>query len=210
MKQIVTVIALLFMPLVTLHAAERVTKSLSEYLSLWHESCVVSCWVSIQQYGDEAMSDEMAARFHQVPEALWLRIERLLPVYKVSCKGGRPRLSLRNVVGGILYVLSTGSQWKAMPKQFGSGSAIHAYFQAWVKRGVFQRLWALAVTEYDDLKGIDWTWQSMDGAMTKAPLGGEKNGEKSDGSWETRREAFPAHRWSRRATGDRRGRSQCV
>jgi hypothetical protein len=34
------------------------------------------------------------------------------------------------------------------------------------------------LTEYDDLKGIDWKWQTVDGAMTKAPLGGEKNREK--------------------------------
>jgi putative transposase len=31
--------------------------------------------------------------------------------------------------------------------------------------------------EYDELQGIDWEWQSMDGAMTKAPLGGEKTGK---------------------------------
>ena len=31
--------------------------------------------------------------------------------------------------------------------------------------------------EYDDLKGIDWEWQAMDGAMTKAPLGGEVTGK---------------------------------
>ena len=48
---------------------------------------------------------------------------------------------MRNVVGGILYVLSTGCQWKAMPTQFGSGSAIHAYFQEWVELGVFEELW---------------------------------------------------------------------
>jgi hypothetical protein len=28
---------------------------------------------------------------------------------------------------------------------------------------------------YDRKKGIDWEWQAMDGAMTKAPLGGEKH-----------------------------------
>jgi putative transposase len=33
-------------------------------------------------------------------------------------------------------------------------------------------LWAVALTVYDDLKGLEWTWQSVDGAMTKAPLGG--------------------------------------
>ncbi len=47
---------------------------------------------------------------------------------------------MRRVVGGILYVLKTGCQWKAMPQEFGSGSAIHAYFQDWGRRGVFQRL----------------------------------------------------------------------
>ena len=83
-------------------------------------------------------------------------------------------MPLRQVATGILYVLRTGCQWKAMPAEFGSGSAIHAYFQEWVESGVFHQLWRLALEEYDDLVGIDWEWQSLDGAMTKAPLGGEK------------------------------------
>ena len=156
------------------------------------------------------MADGSASRFHQIPEALWGRIDLVIPIYKTSCKGGRPRLPMRKVVGGILYVLSTGCQWKAMPKQFGSGSAIHAYFQEWVELGVFAELWELALTEYDDLKGIDWKWQTMDGAMTKAPLGGEKNREKSDRSRQTRRQTLDADRWPRRAAGRRRRRRQCA
>lgn len=156
------------------------------------------------------MADEPASRFHQIPDALWERIDLVIPIYKTSCKGGRPRLPMRNVVGGILYVLSTGCQWKAMPKQFGSGSAIHAYFQEWVELGVFEALWELALTEYDDLKGIDWEWQSMDGAMTKAPLGGEKNREKPHRSRQTRRQALDADRRTWRAAGRRRRRRQCA
>jgi hypothetical protein len=34
--------------------------------------------------------------------------------------------------------------------------------------------------EYDKLKGIDWSWLAMDGAITKAPLGREKNRSKSN------------------------------
>jgi transposase len=117
---------------------------------------------------------------------------------------------MRNVVGGILYVLATGCQWKAMPKQFGSGSAIHAYFQEWVEWGVFEELWELALIEYDELKGIDWKWQSMDGAMTKSPLGGEKNREKPDRSWQVGRETLDADRWPWRAAGCRRRRRQCA
>lgn len=156
------------------------------------------------------METKGAARFHQIPDSLWERVEQVLPSYKVCCKGGRPRLPLRNVVGGILYVLSTGCQWKAMPRQFGSGSAIHAYFQEWVERGVFQRLWKLALTEYDGLKGIAWTWQSLDGAMTKAPLGGEKNGEKPNGSWEAGCKAFDVGRWPGRPSRGGGGRRQCA
>ena len=145
-----------------------------------------------------------ASKFHQISDALWERIEPLLPNYKRSCNGGRPRLPRRDVVTGIFYVLRTGCQWKAMPSQFGSGSTIHAYFQEWVQAGIFEKLWREALAEYDCLQGIEWQWQSLDGAMTKAPLGGEKNREKPDRSRQTRSQAFGAHRRGWRA--DWRGR----
>lgn len=156
------------------------------------------------------MSDGVALKFHEIPDALWQRIELFLPIYKPSPKGGRPRLPMRNVAGGILYVLATGCQWKAMPKQFGSGSAIHDYFQEWVELGVFQELWEFALSEYDELKGIEWKWQSMDGAMTKSPLGGEKNRQKPDRSGQAGGEAFDACRWPRRTPGRRYRRRQCA
>ena len=37
-------------------------------------------------------------------------------------------------------------------------------------------LWKMGLIEYDRRKGIGWRWQSLDGAMTKAPLGGKKSG----------------------------------
>jgi transposase len=150
------------------------------------------------------------SKFHQIPDALWDRMELLLPKYKVSPKGGKPRLPLRQVANGIFYVLVTGCQWKAMPREFGSGSAIHAYFQEWVALGVFRRLWRVALEEYDALQGIDWEWQSLDGAMTKSPLGGEKNREKPDRSGQNRRQAIGPDRWSRSADRRCRGRSQCA
>jgi transposase len=154
------------------------------------------------------MADGCASKFHQISDSLWERIEPLLPVYKQNCKGGRPRLSMRNVVTGILYVLRTGCQWKAMPVQFGSGSAIHSYFQEWVQRGVFQKLWGQALEEYDELIGIDWEWQSLDGAMTKAPLGGEKNREKPNRSWQAGCQTVRVDRRTRSSNRGRRLRRQ--
>lgn len=39
---------------------------------------------------------------------------------------------------------------------------------------MFRKLWQQGLRAYDAFKGLDWQWQAMDGAMTKAPLGGEK------------------------------------
>ncbi len=156
------------------------------------------------------MATVSASQFHQISDALWERIDLHLPIYKRSAKGGRPRLCLRKVASGILYVLRTGCQWKAMPKEFGSGSAIHDYFQEWVELGVFQKLWQLALEEYDDRKGIDWQWQSLDGAMNKSPLGGEKNREKPDRSRQAWCQTVRVDRRARRAARSGGGRCQCA
>jgi len=144
----------------------------------------------------------------RVPDELWERVEPLLPRYRASKLGGRPRVDLRRVLDGILYVLRTGCQWKAAPQEFGCPSTLHNYFQEWTKKGVFFRLWRDALREYDDLEGIDWGWQSLDGAMTKAPLGGEKNRPQSDGPRQVRYQAFPAYGWRRRPARAGGGRSQ--
>lgn len=156
------------------------------------------------------MASQATSKFHQIPDPVWDQLEPLLPKYKRSPKGGKPRLPQRQVANGIFYVLVTGCQWKAMPREFGSGSAIHAYFQEWVALGIFQMLWRIALQEYDDAKGIDWEWQSMDGAMNKSPLGGEKNRQKPDRSGQDWRQAFGLDRRSRSTDRRRGGRRQCA
>ena len=66
---------------------------------------------------------------------------------------------------------------------------------------MFLALWRRGLTQYDALKGIDWSWLAADGAMTKAPLGGENYGAQSHGSWEAGHEAQRAHGGRRRARG---------
>jgi transposase len=90
---------------------------------------------------------------------------------------GRPPVPYRTCLDGILFVLRTGCQWKRAPKEFGSGSTLHRRFQAWARRGVFKRIWRLLLKEYDELRGIQWRWQAIDSATTKAPLGGEATGK---------------------------------
>ena len=76
----------------------------------------------------------------------------------------------------IFYVLRTGLQWKALPRSLGAASTVHDRFQAWGKAGLFERLWATGLLEYNTEVGLDFEWQSLDGCSTKAPLGGEATG----------------------------------
>lgn len=112
---------------------------------------------------------------YKIPDALWAEIEPLLPPEQPKPSGGRPRMSNQKAMDAIFYILRTGCQWNALPRSLGASSTVHDRFQEWQKAGVFHRIWGVGLEKYDELKGLDWEWQSMDGAMTKAPLGGEKN-----------------------------------
>jgi putative transposase len=111
----------------------------------------------------------------RIPEALWERIAPHIPPERPKPKGGRPRMPDRQAMDAILFVARTGCQWNMLPRSLGASSTVHDRFQEWMAAGVFQRLWRASVLEYDQLKGLDLEWQAIDGAMTKAPLGGEKD-----------------------------------
>jgi transposase len=147
----------------------------------------------------------------RIPDALWAQIEMCLPKHKNTHRfgGGRPRTPDRVCMDAIFYVLRTGCQWKALDAtRFCPGSTAHDRFQEWAEAGVFWDLWELGLLDYDCLKGIDWQWLSMDGCMTKAPLGGEKDGQKPHRPGQERGQAQPAGRGQRHPRRPGRGRRQ--
>ncbi len=113
-----------------------------------------------------------------VSDALWSKIEPLVPArkrprgrkYQRKPGAGRKPLPARQIFSAIVYVLRTGCQWKALPREFGSASAVHAHFQRWQREGFFRKIWKAGLAEYDEMEGIAWRWQSVDGAAGKAPL----------------------------------------
>jgi len=94
-----------------------------------------------------------------VSEEWWSQIVPLRPKPKRRARGrgGRPRVPDRQALHGILFVLRTGSQWKALHATgIGSRSSGHRRLQPWVAAGVFAQCWEPGWTEYDELKGMDW------------------------------------------------------
>jgi len=154
---------------------------------------------------------ESAQRF-VVSDELWTRIEPHLPKRKNTHRfgGGRPRKPDRVCMDAIFFVLRTGCQWNALDATgLCPSSTAHDRFQEWERAGVFLNLWEAGLMEYDELKGIAWDWLSMDGAMTKSPLSGEKMRAEPHGSRQGRGQAVAAHRgvWRAGRPGGRWGQS---
>ena len=116
-----------------------------------------------------------------VSDAFWAKVEPLISVpqrfsdraYLRNPGGGPKPMPPRQIFSAIVYVLRTGCQWKSLPREFGSASAVHLHFQKWQQAGFFLRLWQAGLAEYDEMEAIAWNWQSIDGAMHKAPLATE-------------------------------------
>jgi transposase len=131
-------------------------------------------------------------------ESVWEILEPLLPkrepkAHPLGCH--RQPISDRRIAQGIWYLMETGCQWKALDKTtICKHSVAHRRFQEWVEAGVFLRLWQKSLEGFDCLVGLEWQWLCVDGVMNKAPLGGEKNREKSGGSEQTGGQTFGGHR----------------
>jgi transposase len=118
---------------------------------------------------------------YEIPDTLWNQISTFL-VHKTKRKKkktGRPRMDDRKAMTAIFYIARTGCQWKALPRSLGASSTVHDRFQEWRQDGVFKRMWIDSLQIYDEKVGINWKWLSMDGAITKALLGGKKYRTKS-------------------------------
>lgn len=71
-------------------------------------------------------------------DAEWELVEPLIPPAK---RGGRRReVDVREVVNGLLYVLSTGCQWRAVPKDLPPRSTLFSYFDLWNWDGTLARI----------------------------------------------------------------------
>jgi putative transposase len=112
----------------------------------------------------------------ELSDEVWERVQPLIPERPSHPKGGRPAEDDRQMLAAILYVLRTGIQWNALPRELGASTTVYDRFRLWEQQGVFDRIWQAGLEEYDELEGIAWEWQSMDGVITKAPFGGAATG----------------------------------
>jgi transposase len=114
-----------------------------------------------------------------VSDALWAIVAPLLPPERPKPKGGRPRISDRRALTGILFVLKSGIPWEMLPQEMGCGSGMTCWrrLRDWQQAGVWQRLHHLLLQRLQEDGRLDWERAALDSASVPAPAGGEATGK---------------------------------
>ena len=121
---------------------------------------------------------------HEVSEEAWAILDPLIP--KSEAKTGRPPRDRRQMLNGILWILSTGAQWRDLPERFGPWETVYGYFNTWRASGLFDSIIDALHLRLDQEGKIDWDLWCIDGtsvrgtrssagASKKAPRGTPRN-----------------------------------
>ncbi len=99
----------------------------------WPESLVEPMWSN----ENRARYDRIRLRYpSDLTDGEWVHVEPLIPTAKRS--GNRRHVDVREVVNGLMYVLSTGCQWRAIPKDLPPRSTLYDYFDLWGWNGTLE------------------------------------------------------------------------
>ncbi len=112
-----------------------------------------------------------------VDEKMLQHAQEIVMKLKIKSSFGRPQIDFKMALNGLYYLLKTGIQWNALPRCFGSSSAVHRFFQKLRAAKFFELLWHRELQEYDLIHGLNLEIQAGDCAHIKAPLGQEKTGK---------------------------------
>src|SRR6187431_2142401 len=85
-----------------------------------------------------------------LPDPLWDLVEPFLPTPPRRPKGGRPRVSDRACLTGILFVLRRGIPWQMLPQELGCGSGMTCW------RRLRDCSWPVCVISSTSLYSIGW------------------------------------------------------
>jgi|SRR5580692_5254736 len=109
-----------------------------------------------------------------IDDKLWALIEPMLP--KPTSTFGRPRVSDRAALTGILFVLRSGIPWGMLPPEMGCGSGMTCWrrLKAWQDAGVWDRLHRVLLAKLRQAEALDLSRAIADSSSIRAVGAGKK------------------------------------
>ena len=143
-----------------------------------------------------------------VPDALWNLIEPLLPIPSTKPQGGRPRLTDRACLAGIIFVLRSGIPWRMLPQRLGRGSGMSCWrrLRDWQQDGIWDLIHFVLLDWLSRDGQIDWSSAVVDSCSVRAVFGGA-DWAKSHRQGEAWQQAALDLRWSWHSIGNQTDRS---
>jgi len=100
-------------------------------------------------------------------QSQWDQLQPLLPP-EHSGKKGRPYVSHRSVINGILWRLRTGAPWRDLPTRYGPYQTCADRLARWSKRGLWQTILQKLQGQADTKGQLDWQTNCADGSVIRA------------------------------------------
>lgn len=102
---------------------------------------------------------------HEVSDEEWAFLDPL--IHKSKAKTGRPPRDRRQMLNGIMWILSTGAQWRDLPERFGPWETVYGYFRNWRASGLLDSIIDALHLRLDQEGKIDWDLWCIDGTSIR-------------------------------------------
>lgn len=123
----------------------------------------------------------------ELTDEQWNLIKDLFIETPVGPKGGRPVVTSRLCVEGVLWILRSGARWKDMPSRFPSATTCWRRHRDWTRSGVWEKAWARLVRKLDREGRLDHEESFADGTFSSAKKGVKRserrNAARAPRSW---------------------------
>jgi transposase len=112
----------------------------------------------LSSFAESREETEMSQqRRYELTDEEWAKLEPLLPAERGHW--GRPRISNRQVLNGMFWILRSGAPWRDLPERYGPWKTVYNRFNRWAKAGVFETVFQTLVAHepIDETLMIDST-----------------------------------------------------
>lgn len=109
-----------------------------------------------------------------ITDVQWNLVKDLFEDPDPSPEGGRPRISARACLEGVLWILKTGARWQDLPDRYPSFTTCWRRHKQWTESKTLVKAWSRLIREMDRRKLLDWSQAMGDGTFSPAKKGALK------------------------------------